>query len=152
MNQNMDYYAFLIETKDVSHGNQMLMSATLLSIICRRFAEGKAPLTALQLKEETKIPIRVTTDLLFRMRDVNLLTEITGNGDQEPVFQPAQDIANITIRRMKELLDAYPRDKQRKLGTKVASLLSEETMNRLKTAQDEYLKALDEIPLKDVCK
>lgn len=150
MNQNMDYYAFLIETKDVSYGNQMLMSATLLGIICRRFAEGKAPMTALQLKEETKIPIRVTTDLLFRMRDVNLLTEITGNGDQEPAFQPAQDIANITVGRMKELLDAYPRDKQRKLDTKIASLLSEEAMSRLKAAKDEYLRALDEIPLKEV--
>lgn len=152
MNQNMDYYAFLIETKDVSYGNQMLMSATLLSIICQRFAEGKAPLTALQLKEETKIPIRVTTDLLFRMRDVNLLTEISGNGDQEPVFQPAQDIANITIGKMKELLDAYPRDKQRKIDTKIASLLSEETMSRLKAAKNEYLKALGEIPVKELCK
>jgi membrane protein len=107
-------------------------------------------MTALQLKEETKIPIRVTTDLLFRMRDVNLLTEITGNGDQEPAFQPAQDIANITVGRMKELLDAYPRDKQRKLDTKIASLLSEEAMSRLKAAKDEYLRALDEIPLKEV--
>lgn len=152
MNQNMDYYAFLIETKDVSYGNQMLMSATLLGIICRRFAEGKAPLTALQLKEETKIPIRVTTDLLFRLRDVNLLTEISGNGDQEPVFQPAQDIANITVGRMRELLDAYPRDKQRKLNTKISDILSEETMAQLKAAQQQYIQALDNIPLKDVCK
>ena len=152
MNQNMDYYAFLIETKDVSYSNQMLMSATLLSIICQRFAEGKTPLTALQLKEETKIPIRVTTDLLFRMRDVNLLTEITGNGDQEPTFQPAQDIANITVGRMKELLDHYPRDKQRKFDTKLSSLLSEEATAKLKAAKEEYLKALGHIPLKDFCK
>ena len=152
MNQNMDYYAFLIETKDLSYGNQMLMSATLLSLICRRFAEGKTPMTALQLKEETGIPIRVTTDLLFRMRDVNLLTEISGNGDQEPVFQPAQDIANITVGRMKELLDAHPRDKQRKIRTKISDLLSEETLSQLKEAQKQYLQALNNIPLKNVCK
>ena len=53
---------------------------------------------------------------------------------------------------MKELLDAYPRDKQRKIDTKIASLLSEETMSRLKAAKNEYLKALGEIPVKELCK
>lgn len=153
MNQNMDYYAFLIETKDVSHNEQMFMSITLLSLICERFAEGKKAYTALELKEKTGIPIRVATDLLHRMRKVNLLTELTGNdGGLEPSFQPAQDIANITVGHMIELLNGYPREKQRKLDTRIQELLLPEALSRLKAAQKDYMEVLGEIQIKDVCK
>lgn len=151
MNQNMDYYAFLIETKDVSYHDQMLMSLALMTLICRRFAEGKKPYTALELKNMTGIPIRVTTDLLFRMRDVNLLTEITGNdGDEEPSFQPAQDIANINVGRIKELLDSYPNDRKKKLDARVLEVFTSEENQKLRAAYDQYMNTLNQVRVKEL--
>lgn len=151
MNQNMDYYAFLIETKDVSHRNQMLMSAALLTLICRRFTEGKKSYTALELKNLTGIPIRVTTDLLFRMRDVNLLTEINGNeSDEEPSFQPAQDLQNITVGRMTELLENYPRDKQKRMEESALAVFSAEKRREIAIAYKNYMDALNRIAAKDL--
>ena len=129
----------------------MLMSLALMTLICRRFAEGKKPYTALELKNMTGIPIRVTTDLLFRMRDVNLLTEITGNdGDEEPSFQPAQDIANINVGRIKELLDSYPNDRKKKLDARVLEVFTSEENQKLRAAYDQYMNTLNQVRVKEL--
>lgn len=57
-NQNLEFYEYLIETKDVSHINRMVMSAVILSHICNRFARGQRPYTALELKTLSNIPIQ----------------------------------------------------------------------------------------------
>ena len=64
-NQNLEDLAFMANPNEISHRYRLLMSAVLLSKICNRFVEGKKPYTALELKLETNIPIRVTNDLLY---------------------------------------------------------------------------------------
>ena len=60
----------------------------------------------MELAEITGIPIRITKDLLYVLIAVNLITENSGStNEQETMFQPAQDIANITVGKMVELLE-----------------------------------------------
>lgn len=107
-NQNVEDFAFMARTDEISHRYRLLLSAILLSKICKRFAEGKSPMTALQLKFETHIPIRVTNDLLFSMVQVGLLSESSASGkDEEPVFQPATSLENITVAALIDRLEAY---------------------------------------------
>ena len=106
-NQNLEEFAFLAKTEDLSHRNRLLLSIILLSRICKRFSEGKRPYTALQLKLETSIPIRITNDLLYDMVQINLLTESSASGkDEEPVFQPAMSLEKITVGTVVDRLEA----------------------------------------------
>lgn len=147
MNQNADYYAYLVKTEDMSHDVQQTMCLTLLAAITRRFADAKPPYTALQLKEITGIPIRITADLLYRLRRINLINEHDDaeSGD-EPTYQPAQDIANITVGSVIERLDAYPVLHQH-LDLHPEELLSEDMLATLSAQRRHYLHQLQDIPV-----
>src|SRR5574344_746213 len=101
-NQNMEDFAFKTRTEDISHRYRMMMSAVLLSKICKRFVAGEKPYTALELKLETNIPVRVVNDLLYNLEMVNMVSEnAKGKGsDDVTVFQPAQTLTNITVGTM----------------------------------------------------
>jgi membrane protein len=148
-NQNMEYYAFLIRTEDVSHNDILLMCTVLLNVICKRIAQGKKPLTALQLKQETDIPIRITTDLLYRLKEANLVSENSGTdgSDHEPTYQPAQDIANITAGKLVEVIESQPRSRHRRLNKKIREHIQSETLSRINTLRQQYIKDLKGVRL-----
>ena len=96
-NQNLDYYDYDANTGEISHRYQILLNALLLSRICKRFANGQKPLTALELSKQTTIPIRIVNDLLFEQMQAGLIIEITADEKGETsCFMPAEDIKNLT--------------------------------------------------------
>ncbi len=104
--QNLERYAFLAKTEDLSHLHHLELCAILLNRVCKRFVEGKHPLTALELKMETNIPIRITTDLLHIMERTGLLVmSYSENRDSEPTFLPAMDVDAITMGEMIDRLE-----------------------------------------------
>lgn len=107
-NQNLETFAFLAKTDDISHRYRLMMSALLLNKICKRFAEGRKPYSALELKLETGIPIRVTTDLLHDMVKIHLVSESIGGkrSDDEVLYQPAEDLERITVGVLVDRLEA----------------------------------------------
>lgn len=148
MSQNSDYYAFMISTEDISHDMQTRMSMMLMTLICRRFAEGKAPYTALELKEESKIPIRITSDLLRQLCDIRLLTENNGgSSDTEVTYQPAQDIANITVGTMIDKMDGHP-SRHQLLDVHPETILSEELLKAYEEHRNQFLKEMNHHQLK----
>lgn len=107
-NQNMDEFAFRAKTSDISQRYKMLLSIILASKICKAFAEGRKSYSAVQLKLETGIPIRITNDLLFEMTKTHILTEIPGDdkGD-ESKYQPAECITNLSVGTLIDRMEAY---------------------------------------------
>ena len=83
----------------------MIMSMLIMSMICKRFEKGESPYTALELKLNTNIPIRITQNILYELIDLGLINEISGDekGDVS-VYQPAQDISRLSVGR---LIDKY---------------------------------------------
>lgn len=151
MNQYMDHYAFLVSTEDLSHERRLAMSAVLLSAICRRFADGQRPYTAMELAEITGIPIRITKDLLYVLIAVNLITENSGStNEQETMFQPAQDIANITVGKMVELLEIYSHKKTRSIDFHVRDYVSPDILEAICASRETYLDALKDVPIKNL--
>ena len=106
-NQNLEDFAFRAVTDDLSHRYRLLLSALLMKLICKRFDEGKKPYTALQLKLETGIPIRITHDLLYQLTKVHLLTEIANDEKgNESVFQPAETLSRLTVGTLIDRLES----------------------------------------------
>lgn len=97
-NQNLSYYDYNTKTSDISHRYQIMLSALLAARICRRFDKGQQPYTAMELRAETGIPIRVVNDLLYEMIDSRLLIEITSDEKGEPSqFVPAENVENLSL-------------------------------------------------------
>lgn len=85
----MEEYAFRTETYEISPRYRMIMSMLIMSMICKRFEKGESPYTALELKLNTNIPIRITQNILYELIDLGLINEISGDekGDVS-VYQP----------------------------------------------------------------
>lgn len=147
-NQNMDDFAFMTVTSDISHRYRMMMSALLLSKICKRFVDGAQPYTALQLKLDTGIPTRITTDLLYDLTRVNLITENSGNeSDGEPFYQPAQALQNITVGAMIDRLESLGKWN---LELDLHAQMQSVNWGRLYHLRKQYLDDLRQIPIKDL--
>lgn len=106
--QNLEDFAFRAQTDDISHRYRLMLSALLASRICKRFEEGKRPYTALELKLETGIPIRITTDLLYELTKVNILTEVTADEKgEESFFQPAEALTRLSVGTLIDRLESH---------------------------------------------
>ena len=147
-NQNLEEFAFLAKTEDLSHRYRLLLSVILMNRICKRFAEGRQPYTALQLKLETDIPIRITNDLLYQLVSVRLLTESSASGkDEEPVFQPAMSIEKITIGVIVDRLEATG---HWALNIDLHKLLTPNNWQQLNMQRKNYLRNLRQMPVTEL--
>lgn len=109
-NQNLDYYDYNASTGDISHRYRIMLCAMLASRICRRFDLGGKPYTALELRKETGIPIRIVNDLLYAMIESRLLIEITSDEKGESSqFVPAENVDNLSLGTMIDRLESQGR-------------------------------------------
>ena len=146
-NQNLEDLAFMANPNEISHRYRLLMSAVLLSKICNRFVEGKKPYTALELKLETNIPIRVTNDLLYNLTEVNLINSSVCHEDHDGdlIYQPAQTLDHITVGDMVDRLEALGRwDMQLDLHEQLTSTDWKHLFDLRKT----YLDRLRDVPIR----
>ncbi len=105
--QNLEEYAFVADPDEISHRYRLMLSAILLSEICKQFDKGGKPYTALQLKLITNIPIRITNDLLYAMTKARLLMEVAlDDKGEDRTYMPAESIENISIGMMVDRLEA----------------------------------------------
>ena len=105
-NQNMDELSFMPQASRISQRYRLLLSIILVGHVCRRFASGGRPYTALELRRITNIPIRVTQDLLYILVRTGLLAESSADGkDKEPTYQPAIPLSKITVGAVVERID-----------------------------------------------
>lgn len=146
-NQNLEKFAFRASTDDLSHRYRLLLSAYLMTLICRRFEEGKKPYTALELKLETNIPIRITHDLLENLTRVHLLSEMTNDEKgTEAVYQPAESTARLSVGMMIDRLEA---EGKWKLMPDLQLFKSDELMKAIRQRKD-YLQKQRDILFKDI--
>ena len=106
--QNLEDYSDMGESSEMSHRYRMMLSALLLSLICKRFAEGRKPYTALELKLATNLPMRITRDLLFDMSEAGLLVESVNSDEKgdEQFYLPAESLDNLSVGTLLDRLEA----------------------------------------------
>ncbi|MBO5550234.1 MAG: YihY/virulence factor BrkB family protein [Prevotella sp.] len=146
-NQNLDFYDYDANTGEISHRYKILLSALLMSRICKRFANGQKPLSALELREQTTIPIRIVNDLLFELIDAGLVVEITNDEKGETShFMPAEDIQNLSLGTMVDRLESRG---QWKIDLDVSELFTCEWGKAMETRSN-YLRDSRSILLQDL--
>jgi membrane protein len=96
--QNVKKFSFERDSKNVSRRYKDFLTVLILSIIVKRFENQEKPLTADELSDETKIPIRLTTDILYLLAELNIIIEVRFSEDESVIYyQPALDINKISV-------------------------------------------------------
>ncbi len=146
-NQNLDYYDYDANTGEVSHRYKIMLASLLMSRICRRFANGQKPLSALELREQTTIPIRFVNELLFDLTEAGLIVEITNDEKGETSrFMPAEDLNNLSLGVMMDRLESKG---QWKIDLDISELFTEEWAKAI-TLRSNFLRDARNIQLKDL--
>ena len=146
-NQNMDDYAFKAKTEDLSHRYKTLLCLVISSRICHRFSEGGKPYSALKLKLDTGIPIRIVNDLLYELVQIGILTEIPGGDkDGESLYQPAECLSRLSVGTLIDRLEAHGKWSL----TIDVKRLSSEAWKNIIAERNAYLNSQREVLLKDL--
>lgn len=145
--QNLVYYDYDVETGDISHRYRIYLCALLMSIICKRFAEGKKPFTALELSKQSSVPIRVVVDLIYKLIDAGMLIEITSDEKSDSfTFMPAESIDNLSLGVMIDRLESHGKWK---LDLSINQIYSSK-WNKAILLRSDYLKQARNILLKEL--
>ena len=149
-NQNLEYYECLIDAEDICHNDLMVMCATVLSHICQRFANDEPPHTALQIKAATHIPVRVTVDILHKLKEVDLISENHSPTTDEITYTPTHDTNNITVGEMIDRLESSPASKITLLGFLANKAWNRDINNKVENIRAAYLNELKSINIKEL--
>lgn len=145
MVQNHEDLLSINSKTPLSHQARTILSIKIMSLICKRFAEGKEAYTSIQLKKQLRISMRELTKLLYDLQKIHFITEIVHDEKGEEVrFQPAESLENITIGELSSRLS--------KLGTNVKPDIlsaSKEWESAILLYKD-YLNNARKISLKDL--
>lgn len=131
--QNHEDFVFNLQSSHVSHRYRMRMSAVVLRMIFRRFANGEPAMTAFDIKKSTGYPISIIKELLGQLCQANILSQNVSTKSDEASYQPAEDISRINlavmISRMEDLHDVTVSDLQCESGDKEADAILEDFDN-----------------------
>ncbi len=104
-NQNVEYYEFENESKNISPYNRKILSLFVYNAIAKRFEAGDSPLTPPQLSHELEIPIKLIREVLDDLNEIKLISETKSDHHKENAWQPATDIHKVSVRSVLHKLD-----------------------------------------------
>ena len=108
VSQNIELYNFGEEADNVSRRYHDFLCVVVMSLICKRFEQGKLPYTASELSDEGEIPIRLTNRLLNELETVGLIYGISNDTKSETEhYLPAVAISKLSVGRLLSTLDSH---------------------------------------------
>ena len=144
--QNLRNFSFSKETENISRRYHDFLCILIMSLICKRFQTEETPYTAESLSDEHKIPIRLTTTILYELQDLHLIYETPmENEDEEMGYLPAVDINRLNVGMLLNRLDeagseAFKIDRNRYFAS----------WDTLINARMEYYESTSKVLLKDL--
>ena len=145
--QNVRKFSFERDSQHISRRYKDFLTLLIASLIAKRFAEQQPPFTADALSTTYRIPIRLTSQILFQLKRLGIINEVNYGGDERVIhYQPAMDIHQLTV---SYLLDKMDREGSEDFKIDTARLFSPEWKALLKTRED-MMRAGEHILLKDL--
>jgi membrane protein len=135
-NQNVDRYEFESDSKYISSRFKRLVSLMVANIVVKNFAVGNKPLSATEISQELKVPIRIIRDIIYELVEVKIFSESVADNPKIRSYQPAIDINIISIdmvlRRLEERGSQHITVSKNKEYTKLSGILEsfDESVNK----------------------
>ena len=105
--QNINKFSFENETQSISRRYKDFVLILVMSLIVKRFSDGKKAYTADQISESHSIPTKLTGDTLFVLENVGLIVEVPSDDEFVKSYIPALDINKITVAFLFERVNQY---------------------------------------------
>ncbi|MDR3262392.1 MAG: YihY/virulence factor BrkB family protein [Tannerella sp.] len=145
--QNVKKFSFERDSKNISRRYDDFLILLIASLIVKRFRDGEKPYTADELSDTYRIPIRLTTRILYLLTELGILIEVNYENDERVAYyQPAVDINQISVGYLFRKVDEYGSENF-KIDTAVR--FRNEWNVLLKTRED-MLRPNDNLLLKDL--
>lgn len=144
--QNLRNFSFSKETENISRRYHDFLCILIMSLICKRFQTELPPYTAESLSDEHKIPIRLTTTILYELQDLHMIYETpVENEDEEMAYLPSVDINHMNVAMLLNRLDREGSE-----AFKIDRSQYKKTWDTLAKARDSYYEDTSTILLKDL--
>lgn len=145
--QNVKKFSFERDSKNISRRYKDFLTLLIASLIVKRFVNEEKPYTADELSDAYRIPIRITTEILYLLTELHIIIEVNYENDERVAYyQPALDVNQITVSYLLTKMDEYGSENF-KIDT--SRLFNKEWHTLLKTRED-MIKANSNILLKDL--
>ncbi|MDR3194112.1 MAG: YihY/virulence factor BrkB family protein [Tannerella sp.] len=145
--QNVKKFSFERDSKHISRRYGDFLILLIASLIVKRFRDGKKPYTADELSDAYRIPIRLTTQMLYLLTELGILSEVNYGNDERIVhYQPAIDIHRLSVGYLLRKVDGYGSENF-KIDTAVRF---RNEWNALLKTRDDMLVPNDDCLLKDL--
>ena len=145
--QNVRKFSFERDSQHISRRYKDFLTLLIASLIIKRFAAGEPPYTADELSSTYRIPIRLTSQILFQLKHLGIINEVGYGSDERVIhYQPALDIHQITV---SYLFDRLDREGSEDFKIDTDRLFSPEWRALLKT-REEMRRAGEHVLLKDL--
>lgn len=145
--QNVKKFSFERDSKNISRRYKDFLTLLIATLIIKRFEKGEKPYTADELSDAYRIPIRITTQILYLLSELGIIIEVNyGNDDRVAFYQPAIDINKISVSYLLTRMDEHGSENF-KIDT--SCIFKKEWRALLKTRED-MIRANDTILLKDL--
>lgn len=143
--QNLRNFSFSKEMENISRRYHDFLCVLVMSLICKRFQTDLPPYTAETMSDEHKIPIRLTTTILYELQDLHMIYETPAEDDEEMAYLPSVDINRINVAMLLNRLDtagseAFKIDRER----------YQAPWETLDKARKEYYESTGKVLLKDL--
>ncbi|MCF7916831.1 MAG: YihY/virulence factor BrkB family protein [Candidatus Omnitrophica bacterium] len=131
--QNVDTYEFEPDCLKISYSFKRLLTLGIINLLVINFSKCKQPLSAEDISHQLDIPIRLVREIIFELKESNLISEVKTAEYKGVAYQPACDINKLTIKHVIDALEnrgssTIPIAKTKQIETlsKKLKLLSEE--------------------------
>ncbi len=95
--QNEKSFEFEVDTRNMSNYTHKLVSLLIVKFVVKAFAKGEKPHTVNELAEKLRLPVRLVTDLVYKLFDAGVLIEAEADSKEDTVLLPAYDINQMDV-------------------------------------------------------
>jgi len=96
--ENVQNFYYEKEVTNVSHRYRYFITILIMSILCKRFAEGKGSVTMNEITSQYQIPARLTSSTINKLMEMDLISETINKKKKSlTAYQPAVDINILTV-------------------------------------------------------
>jgi len=136
--QNVETYEFEQDCMQVSRAFKRILSLRIVCEVVKRFEKAEAPLTGAKIIDKFDIPVRLGRDILFRLTEVGVLSELRDASNRQSSYQPGRDIQQLTVKAVLDALDKTGSD------SNIAVIQDEEFIKLAETMKkfDEHVRNL----------
>ena len=103
--QNVGAYEFEQDCLSVSYSFKKRLSLLITHLLVKNFCTGEQPWHAERISHTLEIPIRLVRQILFELAESGILSEVRKDNGKDVAYQPAIDVAKITVKYVIEALE-----------------------------------------------